>query len=252
MFQRLGETEKMPVQERLKYTNTNIRANISVTDYRFGTEVVMERGVRNGSFRNAHTYQGLLQKTVFEPSCVSLITEPVYYERETIVTEKTWITIANRQPFIMAGYRHNLAYLRELGYQTFENYLKINDYDNISDVKVRSDAVVENVENFLKTIEIDKEKIAQDVEHNYQLLLFYMSKTVETFDSIYRKLGTVDFEPFRIIPVAMQKSSWINFYYGIKDPLWPDCFSELDFNLLPVEIQKECIDVYGYTPYLKK
>jgi hypothetical protein len=85
---------------------TNTVNDIAVTDYRFGPEVVMDRGVKNGSFRNARTYQDLLQKTVFEPSCISLITEPVYYERETIITEKTLMAMwAGTLPIWVGGWR---------------------------------------------------------------------------------------------------------------------------------------------------
>jgi len=164
------------------------------------------------------------------------------------ITEKTYITIANRHPFIIAGHRHNLSYLKNLGFQTFEHYLKIKDYDSIVDRDQRLNAVVENTQHLLATMPKHQDQIAQDVEHNYQLLLAYLNKTAVTFDSIYRKLGPVEFEPFRIFPLPTQRATWINFYYGIKDSSWPDCFSEKDFNSLPVEIQKECIDVYGYTP----
>jgi hypothetical protein len=200
-----------------------------------------------GSGGSCH-YDGYpFDKTLYEQTLFRVIAETQMFSHP-IVSEKTWVTIANQQPFIMAGYQHNLVYLKELGYRTFENYLKINNYDSIDNTDIRLDAVVENVKDWLTTIGDNQTEIALDIKHNYQLLLFYMNKTVETFNSIYRKLGAVEFEPFRIISIAMQRSNWINFYYGIKSPSWPDCFSEKDFNSLPVEIQKECIDVYGYTP----
>jgi hypothetical protein len=165
---------------------------------------------------------------------------------QPIVTEKTWTTIANRQPFIIAGYQDSLSDLKKLGYKTFENYLKINNYDTIKNAEDRLTAVVENTRHWLKTLRVDQEQIAQDVEHNYQLLMSQMNKTASTFNSIYRKLGSVNYQDFMIVPVTIQRSSWINFYYGIKDPQWPDCFSEKGFGSLPAEVQKECVEVYGY------
>jgi hypothetical protein len=100
---------------------TNSVNDIPITDYRFGAEVVMERGLRNGSFRNAHTYQGLLQKNVFEPACVSLITEPAYYERETIITEKTIMAMyAGTIPVWVGGWRIP-NYLKQAGFDTFDD-----------------------------------------------------------------------------------------------------------------------------------
>lgn len=43
-------------------------------------------------------------------------------------------------------------------------------------------------------------------------------------------------------------STWVEFYNEIKDPSWPDCNNEGQFSSLPVEIQQECIEVFGYTP----
>jgi organic radical activating enzyme len=43
-------------------------------------------------------------------------------------------------------------------------------------------------------------------------------------------------------------STWVEFYNEIKDPNWPDCNDEGQFSSLPVEIQQECINVFGYTP----
>lgn len=43
-------------------------------------------------------------------------------------------------------------------------------------------------------------------------------------------------------------STWQEFYYSIRDPSWPDCNQEEDFDLLPETIQKECCTVFGYQP----
>lgn len=200
-----------------------------------------------GSGRSSH-YDGYpFDKQLYEQTAFRVISETKLSERP-VVTEKTWSTIANRQPFIIVGNAHNLAYLKSLGYKTFENYLKIKDYDNIIDDEARLDAVVENTKHWLQTIADQKEQISADVEHNYQLMLSYMNKTVKEFESIYRELNTTDYEIFRIIPTSMQRANWINFYYGVKDPSWPDCFSEKEFYSLPHQIQKECVEVHGFKP----
>ena len=41
---------------------------------------------------------------------------------------------------------------------------------------------------------------------------------------------------------------WQEFYNSIRDPSWPDCNNEKDFDLLPDAIKKECQEVHGYTP----
>lgn len=43
-------------------------------------------------------------------------------------------------------------------------------------------------------------------------------------------------------------STWQEFYQDIKDPSWPECPTEQDFENLPLVIQQECCLVYGYQP----
>lgn len=49
-------------------------------------------------------------------------------------------------------------------------------------------------------------------------------------------------------------SAWSEFYQTVKDPAWPDCDREEDFDSLPQHIQQECRDVFGYIPgsYLRQ
>lgn len=46
------------------------------------------------------------------------------------ITEKTWLAIANRLPFILAGEHKTLDRLSEMGFKTFQNFLLISNYDN--------------------------------------------------------------------------------------------------------------------------
>lgn len=43
-------------------------------------------------------------------------------------------------------------------------------------------------------------------------------------------------------------TTWQEFYTEIRDPSWPECDKESEFEQLPKHIQLECIDVFGYTP----
>jgi hypothetical protein len=43
-------------------------------------------------------------------------------------------------------------------------------------------------------------------------------------------------------------STWQEFYTQIRDPAWPECESESDFDSLPSEIQQECKNIFGYVP----
>lgn len=112
--------------------------SIAVTDYRIGEEVVLDRGVKNRHYTNAETYQQLLQHRVFEPTCVSLITEPCYLEREIMITEKTVMAIyAGTLPIWVGGWRLPDA-MRDLGFDVFDDIID-HSYSQLSDPVSRLD-----------------------------------------------------------------------------------------------------------------
>jgi hypothetical protein len=113
-------------------------ASIPVTDYRIGEEVVLDQGVKNRHYPNALTYQQLLQRQVFEPTCVSLITEPCYLEREIMITEKTVMAMyAGTLPIWIGGWRLPDA-MRDLGFDVFDDIVD-HSYSTLEDPAVRLD-----------------------------------------------------------------------------------------------------------------
>jgi hypothetical protein len=115
----------------------------------------MEQGVRNGSFKNAHTYQGLLQKSVFEPSCISLVTEPSFYERETIITEKTLMAIyGGTIPIWVGGWRIP-HYLRSQGFDTFDDVVD-HSYQDLEDPADRCYQAINRNLDLLRHFDITK------------------------------------------------------------------------------------------------
>lgn len=163
-----------------------------------------------------------------------------------VISEKTWITIANKMPFIMTGYPNTLQYLRESGYCTFEKYLPISDYDSIHNDKDRLDAVVSNTKFWLKNIHSQHAQIKQDIEHNYRLFLKNLKKSLELAYELTGKLDEPTRSIYSLLPLSIEQEKWILFYYNIKDPSWPDCFLEQNFNQLSTKIQTECIKQFGY------
>lgn len=105
----------------LPWSQSPFPDHIPITDYKFGDEVCLDQGIKNGRYLNAMTYQSLLQKSVFEPTCVSLITEPCFYEKEIMITEKTLMSIfAGTIPLWIGGWRLPDA-MRDLGFDVFDD-----------------------------------------------------------------------------------------------------------------------------------
>jgi len=108
------------------------RGDIAGTNYVFGPEVALDRGIKNGNFSNSMTYNYLLKHTVFEPSCISLITEPLCFERETLHTEKTIMSIyGGTFPIWVGGWR--LAdYAKSIGFDVFDDIID-HSYQALAD-----------------------------------------------------------------------------------------------------------------------
>jgi hypothetical protein len=107
----------------------------------------------------------LFQRTRFR-----LIAETGMQHPKPWITEKTWITIANNHPFVMAGDSGTCQRLQQMGFRTFENYLELSGYDNISEPEQRLNAVVENAKHLLTSTKHDQAMFA-DVEHNRRRFL---------------------------------------------------------------------------------
>jgi hypothetical protein len=127
-----------------KYTNNLLyrgiieSTNISIvqTDYRFGSEEVLSQGIKNGNFKNAETYQHLLQKSVFEPSCISLITEPAFFQKETIHTEKTIMAMYGGTIPIWVGGWRIADWMSGQGFEVFDDVVD-HSYQQLSDPRER-------------------------------------------------------------------------------------------------------------------
>jgi hypothetical protein len=115
-----------------KIIQTHVQVPCAVTDYRFGQEQLMDQGLRNGSFRNCQTYNGLLRERVFEPSCISLITDVVFFERETRISEKTIMAIwGGTVPIWVGGWRIASG-MRDLGFDVFDDIVD-HSYETLPD-----------------------------------------------------------------------------------------------------------------------
>ena len=147
-------------------------ASIPVTDYRIGEEVVMDQGVKNRHYPNALTYQQLLQRQVFEPTCVSLITEPCYLEREIMITEKTIMAMyAGTLPVWVGGWRLPDA-MRDLGFDVFDDIVD-HSYSTLADPVARLDQALIKNQRLLTDFDLIRDFIAvnqQRLQHNVDLL----------------------------------------------------------------------------------
>jgi len=130
----VGRNDMLADTDNLLYQKIIKSAEMIVPNrqYLFGTENLLDQGLQYGALTNAQVYQKFLQKEVFEPTCISLITEPGFFERETIVTEKTIMSMyAGTIPIWIGGWRI-ADYMRNQGYDVFDDVVD-HSYQNLTD-----------------------------------------------------------------------------------------------------------------------
>ena len=167
------------------------------------------------------------------------------------ITEKTWLAIINKRPFIMAGMPGSLEKLKSMDFKTFENYLPRPDYHQILDPELRMDAIIECIKTW--QVEQDQDLINNDVEHNFNRLLELATVNIQQLEQLAQKwkLNGDYFELLWLVD-ELQWAEWKNWYERVKDPSWPQCEQEKDFWNLPEHIQRECVETHGYQPKLKE
>jgi len=184
-----------------------------------------------------------MTKELYEQTSFRVIAE-TWMSGQPIISEKTWAPILNNQPFIMAGLPNNLKMLKDIGFKTFTEYLPHPNYDEIYDVNERFNQIIENTKFWVEK-QWNTELIRKDIEYNNKKLHSMIDETAKIYRDICSKINTTQYEIFRIIPIYDTRSKWINFYYGIKDNSWPDCYTFEQFDKLPDYIKDECIETYG-------
>lgn len=210
---------------------------------------------------------GLYYKVfLYTDTLFSVISESHFKDTETpSITEKTWKAIINNHPFIIAGDTLILQALRQQGFITFENFLKIPDYDKIQDPEERLNAVVENTQYWVQNIDKHKYDINLRVQHNtltlykvYQDLIYTINNFIQRNNLPISADDLVDINlsvPYLNISHETeleigQNQHFVNFYNSIKDHNWPVCNSENDYQSLPDHIKDELINTFGYVPKL--
>jgi hypothetical protein len=150
----------------------NTQSDIFEKAYTFGHEVFLDQGLRSVHVTNAENYAGLLQSTVFEPSCVSLITETIFYERETFITEKTIMAMYGGTLPIWVGGWGIPTFMQSLGFDVFDDIID-HSYQHVADPWDRVYQSVEKNLHLLKDTKLTQEFIKNNhsrLQHNVNLI----------------------------------------------------------------------------------
>jgi hypothetical protein len=150
----------------------NTQVDIPEKSYAFGHEVFLDQGLQSGRTKNGENYVGLLKDTLFEPSCVSLITEPSFYERETLKTEKTIMAIYGGTLPIWVGGWAIPESMRRLGFDVFDDIVD-HSYERMVDPWDRAYYAVEKNLHLLRDVDRTRKFIQNNrarFQHNLDLV----------------------------------------------------------------------------------
>ena len=160
---------------------------------------------------------------------------------ETIIStpfnsEKIYRAMINHHPFVIAGAMGHSDFLSNMGFEPYDQFFAVPDYDLITNLNHRLDAVVTNVKNFQPVSQI-QDLIEQNFQRLHQLVKYYV-------DSIDQVFGTDTWQEYLLKETHTPHSSWQYHYQSIKDPSWPECGSIEDCANLPDWMQKELRTVF--------
>ena len=167
---------------------TNPYSNLKPSSYKFGIKRQFDQGIQQGDINNAQTYIELLQKNIFEPTCVSLITEPSFIEKETMHTEKTLMAIYSATLPIWVGGWRLASTLRDMGFDVFDDV----------------------VDHGYETYDDPWDRAYYAIEKNIDLLRNF--KRAESFIRYNRKrfrknIRLVEQNPFRLVCETVRKNN---------------------------------------------
>jgi hypothetical protein len=158
--------------ENPQYQHLKQAVTVKPRQFLLGQEQLLDRGLRYGSVTNAQNYQAFLQQNLFEPSCVSLITEPCFYEREAIPTEKTLMSIWGGTLPIWVGGWCTPEYMKSLGFDVFDDIID-HSYQYLDDPYDRCYYAIQRNLDLLKNHALAEHLVLTNrprFQHNLDLL----------------------------------------------------------------------------------
>jgi hypothetical protein len=173
---------------KMVYSNTTegilLPRNI---DYENQNNLYEIRGILNDRYFNPdwynETYFSLVSETTIDSICFKY--NKNNYAAPVFITEKTWKPIMFKHPFMIFGQPQILKYLKELGFETFNNLFD-ESYDTIDNNNVRLDTIIKNIKHLersmftanKKTSTFTYDKLTEEkIQHNYHL--FFNETVVE-------------------------------------------------------------------------
>lgn len=121
-------------------------------------------------------------------SFLHVVTETMFWDERTHLTEKIFKPIVAKQPFVLVGCANNLEYLKSYGFKTFDRWWD-ESYDSIKNPHQRLNAVVDVIDKICKMsfneLQDMLKEMQEVLEYNYNW--FY---SIDFLDTVWAELKT--------------------------------------------------------------
>ena len=139
------------------------------------TNSLLSKGYVSTGKDSELTFNELDIETTLNKSLINIVPEGNFRSRDSqFLSEKIYRCFLFKKPFIILSRQHDLSYMKEIGYKTFEPVINEN-YDEIYDHKSRLIAVCKEIKRLVsKPIEElikDINKLESVYEYNYKLYI---------------------------------------------------------------------------------
>ena len=189
----------------------------------------------------------------------SLVTETIFNSRNHFcITEKTWMAVYNRHPLLIINHPGANQWINQQGIVTVDK-LVAPEFDNMCLDWAKLNLCADITMDLLNTQYYDQQ-LLQIAEQNFLVMQRICEYSEQTLTGLAQSLNlALESIQEQLLEPWLQETTWKNhnvfvsgagqlwnnFYNNIKDPSWPDCSSQHDFEKLPVLIQQEILNSHN-------
>lgn len=167
----LDHTEYGTWQQELANPDTrlSVAAQQLITQH-LGASMILDCKISTGSLSADFGDQ---EFELWKSGLWHIVTETVFYHDKLHLTEKVFKPIVAQRPFMLAAAPGNLAYLKNYGFQTFDQWID-ESYDTIADPDLRLQAIVDQTSRLCAMSDVELRQMHREMQpvlkHNFEHL----------------------------------------------------------------------------------
>jgi hypothetical protein len=154
----------LPMRQRRQHRDALLVHLAEILDQLIWSYTSHGRTLPNDNVIDSVNFQRHFNPEWYDNTYFSIVAETLVDAPEIFVTEKTFKPMAFYHPFVVMAQAGHLKYLRDMGFETFDNLFD-ESYDNINNLTERLTALVTTVKNF-NPVPYDQLTL-QKLEHNH-------------------------------------------------------------------------------------